>query len=228
MDTQAPHTPPSPHTADWGRTGYEDAWRRQEEQVVALLEGRAAPTLVLTEHNPVYTIGLRSGAEKHLVWGEEHLRRAGIEVVRTNRGGDITYHGPGQIVGYPIVSLEPRRDLHAYLRLLEQVLIQAVARLGLEAARNPGKTGIWIGKRKIAAIGVAVRRWVAYHGFALNVATDLNHFTGIIPCGIAASDGSVTSVEAELGRKVDPEEIKTILAQEFWALFPAYLDGRFE
>jgi lipoyl(octanoyl) transferase len=228
------HTLPSAHsslpasTVDWGRTGYEDAWHRQEELGARLVAGEAGDTLVFTEHNPVYTIGLRSGAEKHLVWGEEHLRRAGIEVVKTNRGGDITYHGPGQIVGYPIVSLEPRRDLHVYLRFLEQVMINSVGCLGLAAARNPGKTGIWLGKRKIAAIGVAVRRWVAYHGFALNVATDLNHFTGIVPCGIASTDGSVTSLEAELKRKVDPAEVKAILAREFWALLPEFRDGRFE
>lgn len=213
--------------ADWGRTGYEAAWKRQEEQVAALIEGKVAPTLVFTEHNPVYTIGMRSGSEKHLVWTEELLRKAGIEVAKTNRGGDITYHGPGQIVGYPIVSLEPRRDLHVYLRFLEQVMINSVGCLGLTAARNPGKTGIWLGKRKIAAIGVAVRRWVAYHGFALNVSTNLQHFTGIIPCGIASTDGTVTSVEAELKRQVDPAEVKAILAKEFCSLFPEYLDGRF-
>lgn len=214
-------------TLDWGRTAYEQAWRKQEELVAAVIDGSGVSALVFTEHNPVYTIGLRSGAEQNLVWSEDHLKRAGIEVVKTNRGGDITYHGPGQIVGYPIVSLEPRRDLHVYLRFLEQVMINSVGCFGLAASRNPGKTGIWLGKRKIAAIGVAVRRWVAYHGFALNVNTDLTHFTGIIPCGIAATDGSVTSLEAELKRKFDPAEVKAVLSKEFWTLFPAYLDGSF-
>jgi lipoyl(octanoyl) transferase len=156
------------------------------------------------------------------------LGAQGVEVVKTNRGGDITYHGPGQIVGYPIVSLEPRRDLHAYLRFLEEVLIRSVACFGLEASRNPGKTGIWIGQRKIAAIGVAVRRWVAYHGFALNVSTNLDHFTGIIPCGISATDGTVTSLHAELqGRPIDPAQVKRVLETEFWSLLPSYKDGSF-
>jgi len=215
-------------TIDWGRTGYEAAWQRQEALVEEILQGRAGDTLVFTEHNPVYTIGLRSGAEKHLVWTAELLAKNGIEVVKTNRGGDITYHGPGQIVGYPIMSLEPRRDLHVYLRFLEQVLINSVGCMGLAASRNPGKTGIWLGKRKIAAIGVAVRRWIGYHGFALNVNTDLNHFTGIVPCGIASADGTVTSLKAELKREIDPTEVRAILEKEFWSLLPAYRDGSFD
>jgi lipoyl(octanoyl) transferase len=227
MDTQATSTLPA-STIDWGRTGYEAAWQRQEALVEDILQGRTGDTLVFTEHNPVYTIGLRSGAEKNLVWTGELLAKNGIEVVKTNRGGDITYHGPGQIVGYPIVSLEPRRDLHVYLRFLEQVLINSVGCMGLAASRNPGKTGIWLGKRKIAAIGVAVRRWIGYHGFALNVNTDLNHFTGIVPCGIASADGTVTSLKAELKREIDPAEVKAILEKEFWALLPAYRDGSFK
>jgi len=222
------NTPLPASTIDWGRSAYETAWQRQEALVEEILQGRAGDTLVFTEHNPVYTIGLRSGAEKHLVWTAELLAKNGIEVVKTNRGGDITYHGPGQIVGYPIVSLEPRRDLHVYLRFLEQVLINSVGCMGLAASRNPGKTGIWLGKRKIAAIGVAVRRWIGYHGFALNVSTDLNHFTGIVPCGIASTDGTVTSLQAELKREIDPAEVKAILEKEFWSLLPAYRDGSFE
>ncbi len=181
---------------------------------------------MFTEHNPVFTMGLRSGADQNLVWGSEQLAKEGIEVAKTNRGGDITYHGPGQIVGYPIVSIDSRRDLHAYLRFLEQVLINSVGTLGLAAARRPGKTGIWLGNRKVAAIGVAVRRWVTYHGFALNVSTDLRHFTGIIPCGIGAADGTVTSLSAELRRPVDHEEVKAILSIEFWELFPLSLSGK--
>ena len=121
------------------------------------------------------------------------------------------------------MSLAPRPDLHAYLRFLEQVLINSVGALGLAATRRDGKTGIWLGPRKIAAIGVAVRRWVAYHGFALNVAPDLNHFSGIVPCGISAADGTVTSLSAELGRKVDPAEVKAVLTREFWQLWPEFL-----
>ncbi|OIR08157.1 octanoyltransferase [mine drainage metagenome] len=210
---------------DWGRTAYADALARQEAAVADLIGGKRPDTLVFTEHNPVFTIGLRSGAQQHLLWGEDVLAREGVEVARTNRGGDITYHGPGQIVGYPIVSLEPRRDLHAYLRFLEQVLINTVGSLGLAASRNPGKTGIWIGKRKIAAIGVAVRRWIAYHGFALNVSPNLAHFGGIVPCGISPLEGTVTSIQAELGREIPRDEVKALLSEEFWRLLPLYRGG---
>lgn len=209
-------------TIDWGRTRYEDAWRRQEERVAQRIEGSVPDTLIFTEHEPVYTIGMRSGAERHLVWQAAHLAREGIEVVKTNRGGDITYHGPGQVVGYPIVDLGVRRDLHAYLRFLEQVMINAVGALGLAASRRTGKTGIWLGKRKIAAIGVAVRRWVSYHGFALNVNPNLTHFGGIVPCGIAAEEGTVTSLSAELGREVPMEEVRQVLAAEFWHLWEEF------
>jgi lipoyl(octanoyl) transferase len=145
----------------------------------------------------------------------------GIAVVKTNRGGDITYHGPGQIVGYPIVDLAPRRDLHAYLRLLEQVVINAVGALGLAATRREGKTGIWLGTRKIAAIGVGSRRWVTFHGFALNVNNDLAPFAGIVPCGI--TDGTVTSLQAELGRALDLAEVKNVLVAEFQAQWRTFL-----
>ena len=218
-------TPP-PSTIDWGRTRYEAAWRQQEELVARRIAGNAGDTLVFTEHEAVFTIGLRSGAEANLVWNDEQLTREGVEVVKTNRGGDITYHGPGQIVGYPIVSLAPRQDLHAYLRFLEQVLINSVGCLGLAATRREGKTGIWLGKRKVAAIGVAVRRWVTYHGFALNVNSNLAHFGGIVPCGIGAQEGTVTSMQAELGHACDLAEVKTVLAREFWELFPEFLAGR--
>jgi lipoyl(octanoyl) transferase len=180
-------------------------------------------TLVFTEHEPVFTVGVRAGSDAHLIWNAERLMEEGVEVVKTNRGGDITYHGPGQIVGYPIVSLVSRKDLHAYLRFLEDVLINSVAHLGLTASRRDGKTGIWIGVRKIGAIGVAVKRWVAYHGFALNVNAQLAHFAGIIPCGIDAAEGSVTSLQAELGRALDLANVKTILAAEFSRQWPAFV-----
>lgn len=202
---------------DWGRTAYRAAWARQLERVEQRRRGACADALVLTEHEPVYTIGARPGAGRHLVWTEERLRERGIEVVRTNRGGDITYHGPGQIVGYPILSLAARRDLHGYLRDLEEVLIRTVAAFGLAAARRPGMTGIWLETRKIAAIGVAVRSWITYHGFALNVDPQLEHFGGIVPCGI--TDGTVTSLARECPRPPSMEAVKARLVLEFREVF---------
>jgi lipoate-protein ligase B len=202
---------------DWGRTGYREALQRQLALVEERRRDARADTLVLTEHNPVYTIGARPGADRHLVWTADALRASGIEVVKTNRGGDITYHGPGQIVGYPVVSLRQRRDLHGYLRDLEELLIRAVAHFGLAASRREGKTGIWIEDRKIAAIGVAVRSWITYHGFALNVDPDLNHFSGIIPCGI--TDGSVTSLARECPSPPLTGQVKARLVLEFQQLF---------
>ncbi|MBL9214028.1 MAG: lipoyl(octanoyl) transferase LipB [Opitutaceae bacterium] len=210
-------------TLDWGRTGYADAWRRQEELVARRNAGAIGDTLVFTEHDPVFTLGVRRGAGDHLIWSEAELNRRGIGLVRTNRGGDITYHGPGQIVGYPIVNLAVRKDLHAYLRFLEQVMIDAVGRFGLAASRREGKTGIWLATRKIAAIGVAVKQWTTYHGFALNVAPDLGAYSGIVPCGI--TDGTVTSMARELGRAPDPAEVRRVLAAEFWRLLPPFLAG---
>ena len=220
--TTAIHPTPN-RTADWGRTRYEAAWRAQDALVARRIAGEIGDTLVFTEHEPVFTVGLRAGAGQHLVWDAARLAREGVEVVKTNRGGDITYHGPGQIVGYPIVSLTTHKDLHAYLRFLEQVLINAVGSLGLAATRRPGLTGIWLGPRKVAALGVAVKRWVTYHGFALNVNAHLPHFAGIVPCGIDSAEGTVTSLEAELGRALDLAEVKTVLAREFWTLLPEFL-----
>jgi lipoyl(octanoyl) transferase len=223
LSTPAPARPQpvGQTTLDWGRTRYSTAWRQQESLVAQRLAGEVGDTLVFTEHEPVYTLGVRPGAAAHLVWDMAELSRRGIELVDTNRGGDITYHGPGQIVGYPIVDLKSHQDLHAYLRFLEQVLINSLGSLGLATTRRQGKTGIWLGSRKIAAIGVAVRRWVTFHGFALNVNNDLGAFAGIVPCGI--TDGTVTSLDQELGRKSDPAEVKKVLATEFWIQFKAFL-----
>lgn len=209
---------------DWGRTEYADALARQAALVERRICGEIGDTLVFTEHEPVFTLGMRAGADAHLLWDDARRAREGIATARTNRGGDITYHGPGQIVGYPIVSLDGRRDLHAYLRFLEEVLIGAVGHFGLTAGRREGKTGIWIEDRKLAAIGVAVRRWVTYHGFALNVDPDLTHFQGIVPCGIRTDEGTVTSLQAELGRAVALAEVKRVLTQEFSRALPTLLN----
>ena len=210
-------------TEDWGRTVYAEARIRQEALVAQRIEGKIEDLLIFTEHEPVFTIGMRAGAEAHLLWNPTRLANEGIGVERTNRGGDITYHGPGQLVGYPIIHLAPRPDLHAYLRFLEEVLIRSLGTLGLGAGRRPGQTGIWLGKRKVAAIGVAVRRWVAYHGFALNVAPDMAHFGGIVPCGIAPSDGTVTSLSAELARPISLAEANAIVDAEFRRLLPDFM-----
>ena len=202
---------------DWGHTEYSDAFERQKALVDQRRAGNAPDTLVFTEHAPVYTIGQRKGAEQHLIWQAAQLEAKGITVIKSNRGGDITYHGPGQLVGYPIISLNERRDLHAYLRDLEEVVIRTLATFGLETARREGKTGIWIEERKICAIGVAVRSWVTYHGFALNVNPDLSHFAGIVPCGI--TDGTVTSMQAELEKTILIETVKARLAVEFQKVF---------
>lgn len=216
--------PASPQIARWGRTSYAEALARQNELQAARLAGAAPDTLVLTEHDAVFTVGLRTGADKHLLWDGATLAREGVAVHDTNRGGDITYHGPGQLVAYPIVSLDTRRDLHAYLRFLEDVLIATVARHGLVAARREGLTGIWISERKLAAIGVAVRRWVTMHGIALNVAPDLRHFGGIVPCGIRASEGTVTSLAAELGARCPTlERVGEDFAEEFITRWPAFI-----
>ena len=212
-------------TLDWGRTEYRVAYDRQVALVAQRIAGEIGDTLVFTEHEPVFTLGMRRGSENNLVWNSEQLARTGVAVEKTNRGGDITYHGPGQIVGYPIVSLSAHQDLHAYLRLLEQVIINTLGCFGLASDRREGKTGIWLGPRKIAAIGVAVRRWVTYHGFALNVDPDLSHFGGIVPCGINASEGTVTSMRVELGHTIDPDEVKRVLAREFQHAWVPFIDS---
>jgi len=209
---------------DWDRTPYEIAWNRQNELVAQRNAGEIGDTLVFTEHEPVYTLGVRKDSADHLIWDSAELGRRGITVTQSNRGGDITYHGPGQIVGYPIVNLAARKDLHAYLRLLEQVLINTVGTFGLAADRRAGKTGIWLGTRKIAAIGVAVKKWTTYHGFALNVNADLTPFSGIVPCGI--TDGTVTSMQLELGQPLDMHAVKKVLAQEFPRLLQDFFANR--
>lgn len=208
---------------DWGRTPYSEAFERQKAWVQRRIEGETADTLIFTEHDPVYTIGMRSGSAAHLLWDPAKLAARGISVAETNRGGDITYHGPGQVVGYPIMDISPVKDLHAYLRFLEEVMIRALGNFGLAATRRDGLSGIWLGQRKVAAIGVAVRRWVTYHGFALNVDPDLEHFDGIVPCGIAETEGTVTSLARELPDPPSMEAVQTLLQQEFQSLWSGFL-----
>jgi len=224
MSTSA-STPPAPPLLieDWGRTRYAEAFERQKAAVEERKSGRCGDRLIFTEHEPVFTMGLRKGADQHMLWSQAYCAEQGIEVHQSNRGGDITYHGPGQIVCYPIVSLHHRKDLHAYLRDLEDVVIRTLGTYGLQTGRREGKTGIWIESRKICAIGVAVRSWVTYHGFALNIFPNLAHFSGIVPCGI--TDGTVTSLTAELRTPVNQAEVQSRLAVEFQTVFQNTLDS---
>ena len=184
--------------ADLGRRAYAETLELQRELARVRISGELAQDLLLlVEHPPVVTLG-RSGKEQHLVAGRGLLAARGIEVHEVERGGDVTFHGPGQLVGYPIVDLRRhRQDLHWYLRQLEEALIEAVGQYTIVAERNPTYTGVWTGGRKLASIGVHAREWVTWHGFALNVTTDLSFFDLIVPCGIQAV--TMTSIERELG-----------------------------
>lgn len=198
---------------DWGTLPYPEALERQLAYVAARKVAERPDTLALLEHPAVYTLGARKGAEQHVIWDETARTAQGIELIKSNRGGDVTYHGPGQIVGYIIADAKPCGDLHQVLRAVEEMLIQTLADFGLASTRRGGKTGIWFGERKVAAIGVAVKSWITYHGFSLNVNPDLNHFSGIVPCGI--TDGTVTSLEREMKTVPSLDEVKKKLACHF-------------
>ena len=200
---------------DLGSMRYADAFRLQQEFVERRKRGEISDQLLILEHPHVVTMG-RNGHDENLLCAPELLDRAGIEFQRTDRGGDVTYHGPGQIVGYPIVDLrEWKRDVVAYVRALEQVLIDALAELGIPAGREAGATGVWTAEGKIAAIGVHISRWVTSHGFALNVETDLNYFRYIVPCGLTKP---VTSMQA-LGCQADRHQVVAAVARSFARVF---------
>jgi len=200
-----------------GRLSYAEGLEAQAELVARRQAGEVPDTLLLLEHEPVFTLG-RNARRENVLFPEEALRARGFEVFETGRGGDVTYHGPGQVVGYPIVDLSPdRRDVHRYVRDLEEVMGRACADYGIAAGRIPGLTGTWVGREKIGAIGVRIARWVTSHGFAFNVTTDLAPFGLIVPCGIR--EGGVTSLERLLGRAVPLEEVMDRLAGHFAAVF---------
>jgi len=182
------------------RAPYEEVLRLQRSLAEARIDGRlSTDLLLLVEHSPVVTLG-RSSKTAHLPTGREELSLRGVELFEIERGGDVTFHGPGQLVGYPIYDLrEHREDLHWFLRRLEAALIGALGQLGIEAGRNEGYTGVWTSGRKIASIGIHVKQWVTWHGFALNVTTDLSFFDLIVPCGIPGV--VMTSVQRELGER---------------------------
>jgi len=202
-----------------GRVPYTEALALQRSLVEDRRAGRIGDTLLLLEHPHVLTLGVRGdGGRSHILATDEALASRGIEIHETGRGGDITYHGPGQIVGYPIVNLNPdRRDVHRYVRDLETVLIRTAADYGVEAGRIEGLTGVWVGDEKLAAIGVRIARWITSHGFALNVSTDLDQFNLIVPCGIA--DRGVTSLARLLGRPIDMAEVEFCIIEHFANVF---------
>jgi len=234
---------------DWGLIDYKEAWDRQEAlfgQTVELktrirnmkmaTEGdeyeddeQTPNYLVFCEHPHVYTLG-KSGKPEHLLLDEQGLKEKKASYYPINRGGDITYHGPGQIVGYPILDLDNFfTDIHLYLRTLEEAVILTLAEYGLTAGRYPGYTGVWFDAnndkaRKICALGVRCSRWVTMHGFAFNVNPDLDYFKNIVPCGI--DDKDVTSMQRELGRKVDEEEVKHLLKGHIAELFGMELEQK--
>jgi lipoyl(octanoyl) transferase len=204
-----------------GRMQYGEALELQQQLVAERKQGLVPDHLLLLEHPHVITLG-RNGHMENLLASEEILDRAGISFYPTDRGGDVTYHGPGQLVGYPIVDLNPdRRDVHRYVRDLEEVLIRAVAEFGIGARRLDKLTGIWVDEAgrdaKLAAIGVRISRWVTSHGFALNVNTDLSRFGLIVPCGI--TDKGVTSMERLLGHSIPMAEVETAVTRQFEAVF---------
>jgi lipoyl(octanoyl) transferase len=199
---------------DLGRLDYREAWDIQLETHAAVAEGLAPETLLLVEHPPVITFG-RKGGREHLLVSEAELRERGFTLYDIERGGDITYHGPGQLVGYPILNIG--RRVRDYLRRLEGVMVALLADYGIEAVGSPGYAGVWVGDEKVVAIGVAIKRHVSFHGFALNVHTDLRHFDTIIPCGIA--DRGVTSLSRLLGRHVPLDEVRPRLEQHFLTTF---------
>lgn len=191
-----------------GILGYEEAWNLQREVGERVLRGEIPETLLLLEHYPVYTVGRGAhGSLNNLLWDEERRAQEGIQLFQVDRGGDITYHGPGQLVGYPILNLQHYgRDLHQYLRQLEEAIIRTLQGYGLQAGRMPHHTGVWVGEDKVAAIGVKASQWITQHGFALNVDPNLAHFSGIVPCGI--SDKGVTSLAQLLDKPMTIAEVQ--------------------
>jgi len=218
---------------DLGLIDYKECWDFQEELFAEILavkssnrkENKTVETnnhLIFCEHPHVYTLG-KSGDEKNLLVNEDYLKSRGATFHKINRGGDITYHGPGQLVGYPILDLDNFfTDIHKYLRFLEEAVMLTLKEYGLESERSPGETGVWFDvgtpkARKICALGVKSSRWVTMHGFAFNINSDLSYFGNIIPCGI--NDKSVTSLQKELGKEMDMNEVRNKLKAHLVELF---------
>jgi len=206
-----------------GRIDYQAGLDLQKELVEERRAGRIGDTLLLLEHPPVITLGVKTRlGPTNIVASADQLEAEGVAVFETGRGGDVTYHGPGQLVGYPIFDLRPdRQDVHRYVRDLEEVLIRGVKTFGIDGGRVAGLTGVWVGppgrEDKLAAIGVRISRWITSHGFALNVGTDLSHFDLIVPCGI--TDRGVTSLERLVGRSVPMRDVEDAVVHAFTEVF---------
>lgn len=196
---------------------YKNAWDLQKEIFNLRLNNKIEDTLLLLEHPHTYTLG-KTARKEHLLENTASLKEKSISVYDIDRGGDITYHGPGQLVGYPIIDLNNwQKDAHKYLRNLEEVIIMVLKEYNINAGREPKYTGVWVNDKKIAAIGIKISRWITMHGFAFNINPDLSFFSGIIPCGI--TDKGVTSLEKETGRTVNMESIKEVLLEKFKIAF---------
>jgi lipoyl(octanoyl) transferase len=202
-----------------GIVSYADALELQKQLVEQRKAGAIGDQLLLLEHPPVITLGVKTRNDRsNIVAPAEELAAAGVDVFETGRGGDVTYHGPGQLVGYPIIDLKPDRcDVHRYVRDLEQVMIAIAGSFGIQATRIEGLTGAWVGDEKLAAIGVRIARWVTSHGFAFNVSTSLDHFKFIVPCGITGK--GVTSLEKLLGRPVAMQQVEESAVNAFRQVF---------
>ena len=198
---------------DLGQRPYQEVWAYQKEIQAKRIAGEIEDTLLMVEHEPVYTLG-KNANENHLL----QSRDQSVDVINIARGGDITFHGPGQLVGYPILDLSNyKKSVSWYMRTLEQIIIDTVSEFGIEAKRVEGLTGVWVGDEKIAALGVRIRRWVTMHGFSINVNTDLTFYDGIIPCGIF--DHGITSMEQLLCRPQNIEKVKKVVRSKFGYYF---------
>jgi lipoyl(octanoyl) transferase len=200
-----------------GLTDFSDVWHLQKMLLNDVVQHRNKHYLILTEHQPVITLG-KAGSLKNLLYNPEYIKSQGIQFFQIDRGGDITFHGPGQLVGYPILNLEKfKKDIHWYLRALEEAIIQTLALLKISANRIKGLTGVWVNNRKICAIGIKTSRWATMHGFALNVDLPLDYFDYIIPCGL--NDKGITSVAEEIKNKISMDTVNEIFLKIFAKVF---------
>ena len=217
---------PDLRIADLGRIGYERCLSVQYRLAELRRRQEIEDTLLLLEHDPVITFG-RGGGEDSLIASRDQIRDAGVELFETDRGGDATYHGPGQLVGYPIFDLNDHgKDVHLFLRNIEQAVMDCLSDFGIESRSTPGYSGVWVGEEKICSIGVAVRKWVSYHGFALNIAPDFAHWSLLHPCGLVGRQ--VTSIERLLGRPPGMNAVKASIAGNFALVFrlnPVHVDA---